>query len=511
MDKFCGKCGARLDEITGQCPVCDKKTITNRETKGGAPKREIWRICVIAFFAICVCAVFVLLSRRTLLESGLAPVYESVAATVPPETSRYVAVTEETVITESAMEAGKVPETVQAELSEHPTEETITDDQPETSEADGKLPDFVEDYIQIILDTEGKAQVGGQLHDMNGDGIPELVLLYNILVPEVVTYYDGTKGEESLPYGVCDLYTYNRDEVVQLLDQEIVFSAIGASTSLGAFVDIEGQEYFVLEGYGGPTGVGYSEKCLGLDADSLGDYTVGCIKLFTLDGAKLKCKTDVSYRYHSYAQNSNFSGTMNGKSITENEYWTWYSNLPLIRWFGWWSGASVKDMQIQLKENSWDQAQPFDPIWVPYPVKSVIASSTYTGDNRNHSASNLLDGNPQTNWTEGVKGNGLGEWILFEFKDKYQLNSISICGGCRVDEAHYYDNARPEKATLTFSDGSSIECRLNDNEYLSEQYISFDTPVITDSVKITIDSVYPGEKYEDTVISDVLFGAHTIE
>ena len=23
MDRFCGKCGARLDERTGVCPVCD--------------------------------------------------------------------------------------------------------------------------------------------------------------------------------------------------------------------------------------------------------------------------------------------------------------------------------------------------------------------------------------------------------------------------------------------------------------------------------------------------------
>lgn len=23
MDRFCGKCGARLDERTGLCPVCD--------------------------------------------------------------------------------------------------------------------------------------------------------------------------------------------------------------------------------------------------------------------------------------------------------------------------------------------------------------------------------------------------------------------------------------------------------------------------------------------------------
>ena len=45
MDRFCGKCGARLDERTGLCPVCDPtadiiNTVRSRaEEETVAPER----------------------------------------------------------------------------------------------------------------------------------------------------------------------------------------------------------------------------------------------------------------------------------------------------------------------------------------------------------------------------------------------------------------------------------------------------------------------------------------
>lgn len=494
MAKFCGKCGSKLDEVIGKCPQCGRNYSENGYGRG---KKLVCFLISVILVGAAFGVTFLLYSERQLESEPFISV-EQPAESGQEKTTESISLKPE-----------------QTESSVSQTGETADNNQLSTSDADTSLPSFVDAYMQIIRETEEKSLLNcapaGKLQDMNGDDIPELTFIYDILVPETVTYYDGTTGEEELPYSVCDLYTYDHGKVIQLMDQEIMFSAMGVENSFCAFVEIEGQQYFALEGYGGPTGVGYSDKCRGLDADSLGDYTEGYIKLYTLDGSKLKCKTDVIYRYHSYAKNSNFSGTMNGASITENEYRTWCSNLPPIDWFNQWCGISLVDLQTQLKENSWTQAQSSDPIWVEYPVESVKASSVYEGDNRNHSAFNLLDGDPQTNWTEGAEGNGLGEWILFTFKDRYRLDSISICGGCRTDEKRYYDNARPKKVTLTFSDGSSFAYTLNDNEFLSEQYIHFDTPIITESVKITIDSVYPGEKYEDTVISDVFFGAYTVE
>ena len=36
MAKYCGKCGSKLDELTGICPFCDKEI--NKETFGKTQK-----------------------------------------------------------------------------------------------------------------------------------------------------------------------------------------------------------------------------------------------------------------------------------------------------------------------------------------------------------------------------------------------------------------------------------------------------------------------------------------
>lgn len=144
----------------------------------------------------------------------------------------------------------------------------------------------------------------------------------------------------------------------------------------------------------------------------------------------------------------------------------------------------------------------------PYgdPVSSVSASSTYSGDRANHDAENLRDEDPKTNWTEGVDGYGVGESIRFDFCEVVQLNSIQISGGNQYDYDRFKDNGRPEWIKLTFADGSSESFRLKDS--LKSQTFELYAPVETDSVVLTINTVYEGRRYEDTVISDVSFGAY---
>lgn len=150
------------------------------------------------------------------------------------------------------------------------------------------------------------------------------------------------------------------------------------------------------------------------------------------------------------------------------------------------------------------------PVAVESPVSKVSASSTYPYDVKSHDAKNLLDGDPTTNWAENVDGYGIGEYILFEFKDTYVLCSVSIRGGNRYDAQRYNNNARPKDVTLTFSDGTSESFTLTDE--MRTQELTLSDPIRTSSVKITIDSVYEGYARkgvdQDTVISDVFFEAY---
>lgn len=145
-------------------------------------------------------------------------------------------------------------------------------------------------------------------------------------------------------------------------------------------------------------------------------------------------------------------------------------------------------------------------IPVENPVSSCYASSTRSGDKVTHDVMNLLDGDKMTNWTEDAAGNGIGEYVHFEFSDTYRLDSIRIRGGNRRDHLHYTANSRPARITMTFSDGSSESFTMHD--VYESQVLALSKPVMTSSLRITIDSVYAGNKYQDTVISDVFFEAY---
>lgn len=143
----------------------------------------------------------------------------------------------------------------------------------------------------------------------------------------------------------------------------------------------------------------------------------------------------------------------------------------------------------------------------PYgdPVSSVSASSTFSSDHANHDAENLRDNDPKTNWAEGVDGYGIGESVRFDFHETVQLNGFQICGGNQYDYDCFKDNCRPEWIKLTFADGASESFRLKD--MLKSQTFELSAPVETDSVVLTVNTIYEGRKYEDTVISDVSFDA----
>lgn len=173
------------------------------------------------------------------------------------------------------------------------------------------------------------------------------------------------------------------------------------------------------------------------------------------------------------------------------------------------TGSQIEYTQIEVDlggSGGWVPPEAWDDDPIERPVQDAYASSTYSGDRATHDVTNLLDQDKKTNWTEGVDGDGIGEYLWFQFREEYCLKSITIYPGNQYDRSRYLDNNRPENITISFSDGSSLSVRLNDVR--EGQTIPLSEPVITDSVRIRIDSVYHGSKYSDTVISDISFEAY---
>ena len=152
---------------------------------------------------------------------------------------------------------------------------------------------------------------------------------------------------------------------------------------------------------------------------------------------------------------------------------------------------------------------PSSPLSLSNIIKSSKASSVYSGDDLGtHSPKNLYDGWESTNWTEGVKGYGIGEYVILNFDGTYAVKSLTILIGSHYQgtTTYYEKNGRPSELLLTFSDGSTYTVHLKDTA--KEQTISFDQYYYTDSIKLTIKDVYPGTTYEDTIIAELDFAAY---
>ena len=103
-------------------------------------------------------------------------------------------------------------------------------------------------------------------------------------------------------------------------------------------------------------------------------------------------------------------------------------------------------------------------------------------------------------------GTGIGESLRCDFGREIELAQITITPGFFKSPQIWEKNNRLKKATIQFSDGSSIE-----HEFADEmRYITIDVagaaPIKTKWVRLVIEEVYTGATdSEDTAISDISF------
>ena len=134
-------------------------------------------------------------------------------------------------------------------------------------------------------------------------------------------------------------------------------------------------------------------------------------------------------------------------------------------------------------------------------LNSECSSILHDSTNKNYGSTKVLDGDFSTVWSEGVSGYGNGEWIILDFDNIYTVKKIKIVNGLVNKNNGYYNNNRPKSLTLQFSDGSSQNINLEDDN-IGYQVVNINK-VETSYVKFVINSVYYGTKYDDTCIADI--------
>jgi hypothetical protein len=133
--------------------------------------------------------------------------------------------------------------------------------------------------------------------------------------------------------------------------------------------------------------------------------------------------------------------------------------------------------------------------------KATVSSSALRGTAiASFQATNLVDGDLATPWLEGANGAGLGEWVRFEFTQPLELARIEILNGYQKDEERFAGNPRVRLIMVEYSSGATQLVELSD---LKDPQMINPTSEAVEWVKLAIVSVFPGDQWEDTALSEV--------
>lgn len=144
-------------------------------------------------------------------------------------------------------------------------------------------------------------------------------------------------------------------------------------------------------------------------------------------------------------------------------------------------------------------------------ISEVRASSCLKPQGRfTYEASHAHDFNHESVWAEGVAGQGIGEWLEYEFPGHCpRITKVKILGGHAKSDKAWRANSRPKAIKMYYKGDPYAILDLEDSRTLQ----CFDVGVLGPhdeaapawTLRFEILEVYPGDKYADTVISELYF------
>lgn len=108
-------------------------------------------------------------------------------------------------------------------------------------------------------------------------------------------------------------------------------------------------------------------------------------------------------------------------------------------------------------------------------------------------------------WVENITGPGIDEWVEFELNTPQTITYI-LNGFVDGNRMHLYKaNSRMKEAEITgwSENGKEIKQNVYFEDFVYFKTIQFSEPVT--KFRITIKEAYPGDKWQDTCISAVMF------
>jgi len=169
---------------------------------------------------------------------------------------------------------------------------------------------------------------------------------------------------------------------------------------------------------------------------------------------------------------------------------------------------------------------------------TTVSSALKSQSRNTYGKNNICDLSYKTAWIEGVKGYGIGETVAFKFKPGHpRITTVIIANGYIKDKETWKNNARVKQLKMYVNDkhfailnlkdvyaeqafsiptiGYKITYLLNNDGTTGWRYkdengrdvksYHENSELQPDSIKFEILSVYNGDKYKDTAITEIYF------
>jgi len=117
----------------------------------------------------------------------------------------------------------------------------------------------------------------------------------------------------------------------------------------------------------------------------------------------------------------------------------------------------------------------------------------------------LGDDDPKTGWVEGIKGQGVGEWVRLKFTPMEGATQVRLMirnGYQKTDRLYELNSRLKDVSVKLLPSGTVMQASLKDQKGFQELVITQPAGPF-DGVELTVRSVYPGSKWDDLTISDL--------
>lgn len=192
--------------------------------------------------------------------------------------------------------------------------------------------------------------------------------------------------------------------------------------------------------------------------------------------------------------------------------------------FGYWSDDDMDLIDDPDGEiyGFWQDITPGCSVWCAVMDNSVSVetSSTLAPQGKyNYEADNLIDGNRNDAWVEGVDGTGIGETIsitksydtsageMVPDEESVFFYEMCIVNGLARNEKVWKENGRVKLLKFYFNGEYQGTIELEDT--MKPQFVSLSGLNLAakncenSTFSFEIEDVYPGEKYEDTALTGI--------